>query len=136
MANLPPSPVSKSFLVCRRIVQDAATGEFVIISPIHEIHSATYPTLVELAIFARWGSVQGKYQLEIRLQDLEENVAWGQRQPVPLECTDPLVIVMLALHPLKVYFPRPGKHEFVLLANGQEVVRDIFWAHQGNSRIS
>jgi hypothetical protein len=125
----PPNPVSKSFLVCRRIFLDSYTKEYLLLGPQHEIVATSYPIVVPLALFARWTSVQGVYDLQVQLQDLEGNVLWRENQLPPLECQDPLRVTILTLHALHVYFPRPGKYEFVLLANDEEVVRDVFWAH-------
>jgi hypothetical protein len=38
--------------------------------------------------------------------------------------------VPLTLRHRRVRIPRPGKFEFALLANGQEVIADVFLAHR------
>ena len=47
----------------------------------------------------------------------------------PFEVADPLAVVPLTLRHHPVRFPAPGKYEVALLANGQEVVADVFLAH-------
>lgn len=129
MEAKPPTPVSKSFLVCRRVILDTYTNEHVLISPIHEVASLTYPVSVPVSVFAQWTSVHGLYQLEFRLQDLEGEVLWRQSIDKPLEVRDPLLVTNLTLHNIHLFFTRPGKYDLVMLANGAEVVRTVFYAH-------
>jgi hypothetical protein len=128
MERHPPTPVCRSFTVCRQILQDKLTGEFVLIGPTHQIYSFTYPTVANLSVFARCTSVQGVYRLEIQLQDLEGNAIWGQKFDPPLDLNDPLAVGTLNLQNLGIFIPKPGKYDLVLLANGEEIVRDVFFA--------
>jgi hypothetical protein len=115
--------------MCRRIFVDRYTGDTLIFGPLHELASASFPMVAELAFFGRWLSVHGAYEISVQLQDLEGNVIWGEKQDRLLECPNPLVVTVLTLQPLHIFFPRPGKYEIVILANNQEVVRDVFWVH-------
>jgi hypothetical protein len=131
MTLKPPTPVSKSFIVCRQVFQDVVTQEYILLGPTHQIGSFTYPLVANLSIFARCTSVQGSYKLELQLQDLEGEVMWRQPFERPLESQDPIAVAILNIQNQGIYFPRPGKYDLVLLANGEEVVRDVFWAHAG-----
>ncbi len=128
MERKPPTPACKSFTVCRHTFQDVFTKEYMLLAPTHQIVTLTFPTVVTVSIFARMTSVQGTYQLEIQLQDLEGEVIWRHRLEPPLTLNDPLAVGILNLQNLGIYFPKPGKYELVLLANNEEVVRDVFWA--------
>jgi hypothetical protein len=99
-----------------------------LLAPTHQIVTLAFPTVVTVSIFARMTSVQGTYHLEVQLQDLEGEVIWRHRLEPPLTMNDPLAVGILNLQNLGVYFPKPGKYELVLLANNEEVVRDVFWA--------
>jgi len=132
MERKPPTPLCKSFFVCRQVVLDQFTQEYVIIGPTHQVICLTFPALVTLSVFARCSSAQGAYTLELQLQDLEGNVLWRNIFDPPMECYDPLCVGILNLQNQGVFFARPGKFEFVLLANGEEVVRDVFWARLAN----
>jgi len=128
MERKPPTPTCKSFTVCRQTFQDVFTKEYMLLAPTHQIVTIAFPTVVNVSIFARMTSVQGTYQLEVQLQDLEGEVIWRHRLEPPLTMNDPLAVGILNLQNLGVYFPKPGKYDLVLLANNEEVVRDVFWA--------
>jgi hypothetical protein len=128
----PPSPVCKCLLLCRQIITDAQTGELLLLGPTPEIHAVVFPTTIELSVFARWTAVQGSYIVEMQLQDLEGKVLWHHREEPALENYDPLKVCNLTLHRKRIYMPRPGKFEIVMLANGVEIARDVFFAHMLN----
>src|SRR6266702_268780 len=128
MEHNPPAPLCKTFLICRQLFQDNVTGEFILIGPTHQVVSPVYPMVGGLSVFAQCTSMQGTYALELQLQDLEGTVHWRHHLAPPLEHHDPLDICYLKLQNLGVYFPTAGKFELVLLANGDEVARTMFWA--------
>jgi hypothetical protein len=117
------------------VLLDQYTQEYVLMAPTHEFVSFTFPAVADLSIYARCASVQGSYQLELQLQDLEGTVVWRDPLEAPLECGDPLLIGILNLQHRGIFFPRPGKYELVLLANGDEVVRDVFFARLHNQPL-
>jgi hypothetical protein len=124
----PPTPVCKSFVACRQIFLDQFAQEYIILAPTHQIASLMFPVVVTLSIFGRFTSVQGSYHLELQLQDLEGNTVWRQIFEQPWELRDPLAVGTLVLNNLGIYFQKPGKYEWVLFANGDEVFRDVFFA--------
>lgn len=128
MPGKPPTPEGKSSVLCRRIIQDAMSGDYVLFAPTHLHVSPVFPCIVPLSFFGRWTSVQGCYELECQLQDLEGNLVWRLKHERPLDCRDPLLVCVLCLHNMQVFLPRPGKFDFVILANGDEVQRDVFFA--------
>ena len=136
MERKPPMPMCRCFLVCRQILLDQFTQEHVLLGPTHQFVAFTFPVVADLSIYVRCTSVQGSYSLEVQLQDLEGNVLWRHQFQPPLEAHDPLMVGILNLQRLGIYFPKPGKYEFVLLANGEEVVRDVFWARLPNQPVT
>jgi hypothetical protein len=128
MERKPPTPICKSFIVCRRVIQDQFTQEFLLLGPTLETVSLTFPTVANLSFFVRLTSMQGAYHLELQLQDLEGTLLWNHRFEPPLQAENPLSVHTVNLPHPGVYFTRPGKYDFVLLANGEEIVRDVFWA--------
>ncbi len=128
MERKPPTPACKSFTVCRQTFQDVFTKEYMLLAPTHQVVTMSFPTVLSVSIFARMTSVQGTYHLEVQLQDMEGEVIWRHRLEPPLTMNDPLAVGILNLQNLGIYFPRPGKYDLVLLANNEEVVRDVFWA--------
>jgi hypothetical protein len=129
MGPRPPTPVCKTFLVCKQIYLDDVTRECVLVSPLHQTFAPRYPAVQDLAFFARWSNAHGRYRVELQLRDLEGGVLWREEMANPFEVADPLRVVPLTLRHHHVRFPAPGKYEFTLLANGQEVASDVFLAH-------
>jgi hypothetical protein len=121
--------VCKTFLVCKQIFLDEKTQECVLVSPVHQTFAPEYPAVQDLSFFARWSNAHGPYRVEVQLRDLEGVVLWRDEMPNPFQAPDPLRIVPLTLRHRHVRFPAPGKYEFALLANGQEVIADVFLAH-------
>jgi hypothetical protein len=124
----PPTPVCRSFTVCRQVIQDQFTQEWVLVAPTHQIASVVFPMVATVSLFVRCTSVHGAYRLELQLQDLEGEKLWNHKFDPLMESHDPLGVALLNLHHVGIYFPKPGKYELVLLANDAEVVRDVFWA--------
>jgi hypothetical protein len=124
----PPAPLCKAFVACRQIIQDMASKEFVLLGPTHQFHASVFPMIAGLSFFAQCTSMQGAYNLELQLQDLEGNAQWRHAFEPPWECNDPLNVAYLSLQNLGIYFPNPGKYDIVLLANGEELARTPFWA--------
>jgi hypothetical protein len=130
MRQQPPTPVCKAFLVCKQIFTDAVTKECLLVAPLHQVFAPSYPLVQDLAFFARWSNAHGSYSVEVQLRDLEGAVLWREQLPEPFPAADPLRVVPLTLRHFHVLFPAPGKYEFALLANGQEVAADVFLAHR------
>lgn len=128
MERKPPTPICKSFTVCRQIILDQFTQEYILVGPTQQIVSHVYPMVANLSVYARCTSVQGSYHLELQLQDLESTVCWRQIMEPPWDLRDPLAIGQLNIQNLGVFFQKPGRYEFVLLMNGEEVFRDVFLA--------
>jgi hypothetical protein len=125
--KLPP-PTCKAFLICRQVLLDKYTQEYSVLGVTHQVVAPTYPHVAVLSIFAQCTAVPGRYVLELQLQDLEANVVWRNHFDEPLQVDDPLKIGILTLQHQHIYFPRPGKYDLILLANGEEVVRVVLWA--------
>jgi hypothetical protein len=131
MRRKPPLPISKALVICRQIFQDQHTNEYLLLGPTHEVAVPHFPAAIDVSVFARWTAVNGAYRLEIQVQDLADgSLVCRQVLADPLEDHDPLRVVLLTLHHIRLEFPRPGKYDVIILANDEEVVRDVFYAHQ------
>src|SRR5262249_49374102 len=126
----PPTPLCKSFLVCRQILQGPLAPEFSLIGLTRHLTSPTFPASQPLGIFARLTSGHGAYQMEVQLQAMEGEVAWKGGPPGRGGMEAPLQAYDLLLKTLSPVCPRPGVYDLVLLADGTEIARDKFFAHQ------
>jgi hypothetical protein len=87
---------------------------------------------VELSGYACFTSVNGRYRLISQVQNLDGEVVWQDEKQLEVEQHDPLKTSRVLLDRRKVHVPKAGKYDFVMLANGDEVVRDAFWIHLPN----
>jgi hypothetical protein len=124
----PPAPLCKAFLACRQIIQDMASKEFILLGPAHQFHAPVFPMIATLSFFCQCTSMQGAYNLELQLQDLDGATQWRHAFEPAWECNDPLNVIYLSFQNLGIYFPQPGKYDLVLLANTDEIARVPFWA--------
>jgi hypothetical protein len=62
-------------------------------------------------------------------RDLE--AVWGWRRPEPIRHGSPLEPYPGILHDLVLEFPRPGRYDLVLLANGADVAHHGLQVRQG-----
>src|SRR5262249_45946848 len=124
----PPTPVCKALVVCRQIFLDEGRQDCALISPVHQVFLPRFPPEADLPVFAPWSNAHGRYAVELQLRDLEGAVLWRDVMHPPFEVADPLAIVPLTLRHRLFRFPAPGKYEVALLANGHEVIADVFLA--------
>lgn len=129
MAQSPPTPKCKALVVCKQIFVDDARQDLILVSPIHQVFLPQFPADVDLSVFARWTNAHGRYRVELQLRDMEGEALWRDVMDNPFDVPDPLLVVPLTLRHRVFHFPRPGKYEVALLANGEEVAADVFWAH-------
>jgi len=124
MERRPPKPICKLFVLCREVFYDPVRQTYAIVSPVHQVVSPRFPIQEQLAIFARWSSAHGLYELGIELRTLEGEVIWRATLQDPLKVTNPLHIWLVPIYRFVVNIPAPGKYEIALLANGEEVACD------------
>jgi hypothetical protein len=129
MERRPPKPVCKCFTLCKQLFIDPDKNDFTLVTPVYQVFPTQYPAVEDLSVFARWTNAHGTYTIEVQLRDLEGEVLWRAQMNRPFEMPDPLLVVQVPLRHLKIRFPRDGKYEVALLANGEQVAEDIIQAH-------
>jgi len=127
MPAKPPKPVCRTFIMCRRIIKDEQTKESILLAPLFEIYSPTFPLIADVSIYSRIADANGTYQLELQLLSLEGEAVWRESQKGKLEAPNPLATGVLEFPHRQVFIPRPGKYEMVLLANGEDIFRDVLF---------
>jgi hypothetical protein len=100
------------------------------LAPTNSTKKFRFPTEEVLSVFVQWTSARGSYQLRLQLLDMEGDIRWQERIPVSFDMPDPLHTYAVLLQDMHLLIPEPGKYDLLLLANEEEVVRDVFWAHQ------
>ena len=117
----PPAPLAQSFLVCREVFQDRQTGENLLIGPFSAMALPAYPAALRVTLYIRLTGAP--WQLPAGSATLRSGRSAGRRMPGPraLHQDDPLVPCQICWRDLVLQFPKPGRHDLILLANGEDL---------------
>ena len=124
MRNRPPLPVSKAFLPITGITEHP-NGDASLIGIRCVFTKHSFPTATNMGFFARVASAHGQYQIEVQLQTPDGNTVWRDGPPDPWTLDNPLTCYDLKIG-LTPVFPGPGKYDFVLMMNDEEVARQSY----------
>ncbi|HKB14740.1 MAG TPA: hypothetical protein VKF62_01675 [Planctomycetota bacterium] len=120
-------PAVVSFLTCDHVVRDATTNRISLINLIHELYAFSFPVFhPHLEVYACLTDAQGDYVFELSLLDASTDQPIGAGKSPPLKIPTPLAIVDLDMKLGTVQFPKEGKYEFRLTANGEFLQRKEF----------
>jgi hypothetical protein len=61
------------------------------------------------------------YQLGLELRDEELHKVWDVRDAEPIRYDNPLLPLHVIRYDVMPLFPRPGRYDLVLLANGEDI---------------
>jgi hypothetical protein len=125
MPEQSPLPMAHAFLVCRQIIQDVVTGQCVLIDPKIEFALPHFPASVLVSIYGQLSEVRREYFPEFRLWGSDGEILWDYRAPAPMTSPDddPLRQYRFVFRDLAIPFPRPGRYDLLMLAQGTEIAR-------------
>jgi hypothetical protein len=129
-----PLPLAQSFVVCREILEDCRSHEFVLIGPLSSLGAAAFPHTARLSIYAHFTGGHGDYEVVLQLRDTEESPRWEWRCPQPIRLPDPLMDQRFTLYDAILEFPKPGRYDLLMLANGKELARHALRVFSATSR--
>jgi hypothetical protein len=116
-------PLAQAFVVCREIVEDCRTHDFVLIAPFSALQPPGFPVACRLSIYAHLTGGHGSYAITLQLRDCDDTQVWVWDCPKPIRLDDPLAQHRFTLYDAVLEFPEPGRYDLVMLANGAEVAR-------------
>ncbi len=116
-------PLAQSFVVCREIIEDCRSHEFVLIGPFTAIIAPQFPLAARLSVYAHLTCGHGEYDMALQLWDTEDRALWQWQSPTPIRLSSPLDQHRFSLYDAVLKFPAAGRYDLQLLANGQEVAR-------------
>jgi hypothetical protein len=128
--KLPP-PVAQAFVCCRVIYEDRRTRECILVGPFGGLALSFFPAGYRLSLYADLCGGHGAYELALELRDEDLETVWGWRWPEPIRHGNPLEPHHVILHDAVLKFPRPGRYDLVLLANGEDVAHHGLEVRQG-----
>jgi hypothetical protein len=122
-------PIAQSFVVCRDIIEDCRTHDFVLVAPFGSLTGAAFPAAFRMSTYAYLTNGHGSYGLTLEMRDSEDQVQWTWKSPKPIQLESPLVRHQFALYDLVLNFPEPGRYDLLLLADGTELARHVLHVH-------
>jgi hypothetical protein len=113
--------LAQAFVVCRTIYEDRRTHEHILVGPFSGITLTFFPAAFRFSIYAHLADAQGVYHLRLELRDSAGDTPWAYDWPEPIRHPNPLEPHRITLHDVVVDFPKPGRYDLVLLANGDDL---------------
>src|SRR5437773_8195992 len=111
MSEQRPVPLVHSFVVCREVLQDYRTGEYILLDPTDGFAVPQFPFPICFAVYGILTEVRGEIFPELRLDDSNTEMIWSYRVPEAVPCDDPLQQNRLRLHDVTIPIPRPGRYD-------------------------
>jgi hypothetical protein len=124
----PPLPRAQAFVVCRDILEDCRSHDFVLIAPFSTLNIETFPVAARMSIYADLTCGHGAYAMTLQLLDDADDELWRWDWPQTIRLENPLVYHLLTLYDAVLELPEPGRYDLVLLANGSELARHALYA--------
>jgi hypothetical protein len=118
-----PLPIAQAFVVCREIIEDCRSHDFVLIAPFRGLTPPGFPFRCRLSIYAHLTCGHGDYTAALELRDAEECVLWQWCCPKTITLRNPLMQHRFTLYDAVLDFPAPGRYNLVLLSNGEDLAR-------------
>jgi hypothetical protein len=127
-------PRAQSFVVCREIIEDCRSHEFVLIAPFGALAFPAFPVAFRMSIYAYLTCGHGTYALALQLRDSDDEVRWSWDCPEPIQLENPLERHEFTLYDAVVPFPQPGRYDLMFLANGEELARHVLHVQPSGPR--
>jgi hypothetical protein len=127
MKSSPPQPFTQAFVVCREIFEDNHSGDYILFAPRSAFRLAQFPGSIRFAVYAHLTELQGKYILELRLEDSHGDILWDVRADPPVKHDDPLMPHRFAFRDLSIKIAAPGRYDLLLITAGTEIARHPLW---------
>jgi hypothetical protein len=134
MPALPPQPLVQAFVVCREVFESGHTGDLFLVSPFSRVTVPRFPAEAPLSVYAHLTDAHGRYEVALQLVDGDSEVVWASGQCCVVEEPDPLKPHRVLLREISVGFPRAGRYDLIILANGEPLAHHALWARQAPGR--
>jgi hypothetical protein len=125
---MPPQPLVQAFVVCREMYESPQSHEFVLVAPLSRVVLPTFPARTVLSVYAHITDARGRYTIGLRLVDDEGETVWEWLNGPTVQQADPLMPHRVVLYDVAIDFPRLGRYDLVMLANGEPLASHAIWA--------
>jgi hypothetical protein len=120
----------QAFVVCREVFESRHTGDLFLVSPFSRVTVPRFPAEPAMSVYAHLTDARGRYEVTLRLVDDDGEVVWAWGQHAVIEEQDPLMPHRVLLREVPVGFPRAGRYDLVIVANGEPLAHHALWARQ------
>ena len=126
-------PRVQAFMVCGAIedVESPCGSRLALIEPFSGVTCLDFPAEVPLAIYAHLTDAHGRYEVGLQLVDEDGDVVWRTAEDALVEESDPLSPHRVTIPQVVVRFPREGRFDLVMTANGEALAHHALWARRG-----
>jgi hypothetical protein len=129
-----PLPQCKAFLLCEGITEDEVTGQLCLNKLIETLRFPFFAAKsLPLIVFVQLYDGIGRYQLAVELRDLSDNTSTAATMPSSLDFPQRLVKMDVILPIDSLRLPHPGRYEFGVLLDGEEVATQSIDAELQNA---
>ncbi len=120
-----PLPIITVFVVCREILQDRRSGQFILIGPTSHwpTHNFLFPCRV--AIYAEFTGLHAPYVPKFILRDSLDDIVWTWKAESPFGENNPLLPIQVTFWELLMNVPKPGRYRLEFLLNNEEVINRV-----------
>jgi hypothetical protein len=131
MATSCVQPLVQAFVVCRKIASSTDANDQSLVGPFSRITALQFPADIPLSAYAHLTDARGRYEMGLRLVDDEGEAVWCGKGSCVMEEDDPLLPQRITFQDQVVRFPRPGRYDLEMMANGTTLAHHAIWARQG-----
>ena len=127
-SRMAPLPIAQAFVVCRDIIEDCRSHDFVLIAPFCAVQAVEFPGSFRMSIYAHLTCGHGSYAIALQLRNGADEVLWAWDCPRAIRLESPLAQHRFTLYDAVLKFPEPGRYDLVMFANGAELARHALHA--------
>jgi hypothetical protein len=119
-------PRLNAMLICDSTIREQGTGKVSLIGIFANVSAFSFPSRhPTLSVYANLADAAGKYRFKLTLHRRDDGAKLGEGG-MDAEVVDRMQPAELVFELRDLWFEKPGRYDFALLANGREVGSKVF----------
>ena len=124
-----PQPSCKALLLCETTVIEAGTGNISLINITAKIPIFGFPgQTIPVEAFLQFTDAEGRYEVVVEIRDCQDDSVLARAVGAGIEIEDRNATCNILIPVPSLTLQHAGPYDFVVLANGQEIERQQFFA--------